>query len=202
MKLVVVGGHSRNIGKTSVAAALIAATRELEWTAMKITQFGHHICSARGGDCACTVTDPSHPFAITREESRAGGTDTSRFLVAGAVESYWVRTRQGQLGEAMPAIRQILADRPFVMLESNSVMRFLRPDLYVVVLDWETADFKSSAREYLDRADAFVLLETSRPAPAWKEVPLDLIERRPVFRARPPAYFAAELLPLVRAKLQ
>ena len=32
--LVVVGGHSRNVGKTSVAAGLIAATRELGWTAL------------------------------------------------------------------------------------------------------------------------------------------------------------------------
>ena len=202
MKLVVVGGHSRNIGKTAVAAAVIAATRELGWTALKLTQYGHKICSNDGATCECAVEDPIHPFAITREESFDGRTDTSRFLVAGAKESYWVRTPQGRLAEALPEIRRLIADRPYVIMESNSVLRFLQPDLYLAVLDWNTADFKSSARHSLDRADVFILLEPRRAHPAWKNVPLSLIERRPVYRVRPPNYFPPELLPLLRSKLE
>ena len=202
MKLVVVGGHSRNIGKTSVMAAVIAAMQELGWTALKLTQYGHNVCSADGAACECSVKNPEHPFAITREEDREGRSDSSRFLAAGAVEAYWVRTPQGRLAEAMPEIRRLIADRPYVILESNSVLRFLRPDLYLVVLDWHTADFKPSARENLDRADAFVLIDPKRPAPAWKGVPLKLLERRPVFRVRPPAYFAPEMLPFLRARLE
>ena len=34
--LVVVGGHSRNIGKTSVTAGLIRKLRDRRWTALKI----------------------------------------------------------------------------------------------------------------------------------------------------------------------
>lgn len=201
MKLVVVGGHSRNIGKTSVAASVIAATRELGWTALKLTQFGHNVCSQDGGACECVVTDSLHPYSITREENAAGRSDTSRFLAAGAAESYWVRTAQGHLAEAMPEIRRPIEGRPYVIMESNSVLRFLRPDLYLVVLDWATADFKDSARRYLDRADAFLLLEPRRPPPAWQNVPLSLIERRPVYRVRPPDYFPADLLPLLQSRL-
>jgi molybdopterin-guanine dinucleotide biosynthesis protein len=40
--LVVVGGHSRNLGKTSLVAGLIRKFRERNWTALKITQYGHH----------------------------------------------------------------------------------------------------------------------------------------------------------------
>lgn len=201
MKLVVVGGHSRNIGKTSVAAGVMAATRELGWTAFKITQFGHNICSRDGRVCDCAVEDPEHPFSITREENRTGKSDTSRFLAAGAAESYWVRTPQGRLGEAMPEIREMIAGRPYVLMESNSVLRFLQPDLYVVVLDWDTADFKATARDHLDRADAFVLLEPRRSRPAWERVPLPLIDRRAVYRVRPPHYFPEELVPVLRSKL-
>ena len=43
MSLIVIGGHSRNVGKTSVVAGLIAATPQLNWTAFKITQYGHGI---------------------------------------------------------------------------------------------------------------------------------------------------------------
>ncbi len=201
MKLVVIGGHSRNIGKTSVAAGLIAATRELGWTAMKLTQYGHQVCSTDGEGCDCAAEDPTHPYAITREESLEGRSDSSRFLAAGAVESYWVRTPQGRLAEAMPSIRRLIEGRSHVILESNSVMRFLRPDVYVAVLDYETADFKASAQENLDRADAFVAVATAA-APAWEGVPRRVIDRRPLFHARPPEWVGPELVSFVRAKIQ
>jgi hypothetical protein len=201
MKLVVVGGHSRNIGKTAVAASIIRATSDLGWTAFKLTQYGHGLCSGGTEPCGCAPRGPS-PVAITREESRAGRSDTSRFLAAGALESYWVRTPQGRLAEAMPEIRRLLAGKPFVLMESNSVLRLLRPDLYLVVLDPATADFKPTAREQLDRADAFVLPEGSEVPSAWPQVSWPLIERRPMFRVRPPDYFTPELLPFVRARLQ
>ena len=201
MKLVVVGGHSRNIGKTAVAAAVIRATRELDWMALKLTQYGHHMCAVDGRTCECAPDNPEHPFTITREDDPNGGSDTSRFLAAGAGESWWVRVAMGRLPDALPAIRALISGRPYVAMESNSVLRFLRPDLYLVVLDWDVADFKTSARENLDRADAFVQLETSRTAPAWEEVPLGLIERRPVFRVRRGEYWNEPLENFVRGRL-
>ena len=48
MALIVIGGHSRGVGKTSVVAGLIAALPEYNWMAMKITQYRHGICSKDG----------------------------------------------------------------------------------------------------------------------------------------------------------
>ena len=59
----------------------------------------------------------------------------------------------------MPTLRQRLEGARNVIIESNSVLKFLRPDLYLTVLDPSTADFKNSAREFLDRADAVILHE-------------------------------------------
>ncbi len=108
---------------------------------MKITQYGHGICSANGKLCDCATDD--HSWAVTEERDRSGESDTSRFLVSGAARSLWVRTRQGMLAEAMPRVRQELASAENAILESNSMMRFLRPDLYITVLDAATADFKT-----------------------------------------------------------
>ena len=161
MAVVVVGGHTRNIGKTSVMAGLIAATPERHWTAFKITQFGHGVCSANGEPCDCETAD--HTIAISEERERESGTDSSRYLAAGAARSFWVRTRQGQLAEAMPKIRRELARAENAMIESNSILRFLQPDVFVSVLDAETADFKESAKRYLDRADAVVVVTGRTP---------------------------------------
>ena len=155
MSLIVVGGHTRSVGKTSVVAGIIAALPEFRWTAMKVTQYGHGICSRNGKVCHCATDD--HSWAITEERNISGKSDSSRFLISGAVRSLWVRTRQGMLAEAMPRVSEELASAQNAILESNSIMRFVEPDLYLTVLDAATEDFKPSAQEFLERADAVVL---------------------------------------------
>ena len=202
MATVVIGGHSRNLGKTSLVAGLIAALPEFQWTAVKITQFGHGVCSVNGESCDCATDE--HTQAISEERSRAGDSDTSRFLVAGASQSLWVRTKQGWLAEAMPDVRSRLASAKNIIIESNSVMKFLRPDLYIPVLDFNTADFKTSAREFLDRADA-VVLHTAKDAdavPAWKDVSLKLLQGKQIFPVTPPEYVTKDLVEFVRERLK
>lgn len=198
MAIVVIGGHSRSVGKTSVVAGIISALREFEWTAVKITQYGHGICSARGNPCDCATTD--HSWAISEEHDRSGESDTSRFLVSGALRALWVRTEQGKLAEAMPALRTRLQLAGNVIIESNSVLKFLRPHLYLTVLDPATADFKNSAREFLDRADA-VILHESPGGPAWQAVSLKPVFTRPIFRISPPEYVPNEISEFVRLRL-
>jgi hypothetical protein len=196
--LVVIGGHSRNVGKTSVVAGLIASLAELRWTAVKITQYGHGICSANGEACDCATGD--HSWAISEERDRSGDTDTSRFLVAGAAQVFWARTEQGRLAEAMPALRQRLATARNVIIESNSVLKFVRPNLYLSVLDPATADFKTSAREFLDRADAVILHQNAGES-AWDAVSLKPVASQPIFRITPPNYVTPEIVSYVRSKL-
>jgi len=177
---------------------LISALREFSWTAVKITQYGHGICSASGGECDCATAD--HSWAISEEHVRSGESDTSRFLLAGARRALWVRTEQGRLAEAMPELRKRIADAGNVILESNSVLKFLRPDLYLTVLDPATADFKNSAREFLDRANA-VIVHESASGPAWQAVSLKPVAGRPVFRIAPPNYVTPEIVEFVRSNL-
>ncbi len=203
MAIIVVGGHSRNVGKTSVVAGLIAALPEFHWTALKITQYGHGVCSSDGGPCHCATSD--HTWAMSEEKDALGGTDTSRFLAAGAERVFWVRAQQGRLAEAMPAIRRRISGLGNIILESNSVLKFLRPDLYLTVLDPATPDFKISAREFLDRASALLVHQPADgkeclPA-VWKDVSLKLAAEKPVFRICPPLYVTPEIVDFVRKEL-
>jgi hypothetical protein len=200
MSLVVIGGHSRSVGKTSVVAGLISALPDRHWTAFKITQYGHGICSANGEACDCATAD--HTFAVTEEKDRSGDSDTSRFLAAGAAHSWWVRTEQGRLAEAMPRIRHILAGAENAIIESNSILRFLKPDLYLTVLDPATADFKASAQTFLDRADAVLLHTTAgTEVPTWERISLKPVANRPMFTIHPPHYVSSEVVEFVRQRL-
>jgi len=198
--LVVVGGHTRNIGKTSVVACLIAALPELKWTAVKITQYGHGVCSSEGEPCECAVQDPEHPYAVSEEHDRSSGTDSSRFLSAGAQRAYWVRTAAGQLGHALPALRRILESSTHAIVESNSILQFFRPDLYLAVMDFAASDFKQTSLRYLDRADAVVVINRDVDGPPWADVAQKLWDSKRRFCVQPPQYVTEAMAAFVRGR--
>jgi hypothetical protein len=202
MAVVVIGGHSRSVGKTSVVAGLIAALPDYHWTALKITQYGHGVCSLNGESCHCATDD--HSWAISEEKDRSGESDTSRFLLAGAARAWWVRTEQGRLAEAIPTIRRKLAESENVILESNSILKFVRPDLYLTILDPATADFKRSAQEFLDQADA-VILHTAKTKDggkaAWTGISLKPVAGCPIFEIHPPECVTPEIVEFLKSRV-
>ena len=155
--LVVVGGHSRSVGKTSVICGLIQALPDLQWTAVKITQYGHGVCSKDGEPCECA--DPLHPVMLSMESGSKPQTDSGRYLASGAKRAFWLRTAGGELAEALPALRSLLAQGGNFIVESNSLIQVMRPDLYVLVVDGANPDFKSSCQRVLDRVD--IVVDTS-----------------------------------------
>ena len=183
-----------------MAAAIIARLPEMHWTAFKITQFGHGFCTADGEPCDCQTDE--HTVAVSEERDRSSGTDSARYLAAGAVRSFWVRTRIGNLAAAMPRLRKELAVAENVIVESNSIMGLLRPDLYLSVLDPATADFKDSARLFLDRADALLVrADSAALAPHWRGVSPRLAAGTPRFTIAPPEYMSDAVIAFVQDRL-
>ena len=188
-RVIVIGGHTRSIGKTQLVCDVIAAFPKANWTAGKITQYGHSVCAQNGENCDCAPTE--HVCALDWETHADTGTDSARFLAAGARRSFWLRTKQGFLAEGLPllrsALQQVSSDAngevlPLI-LESNSLLQFLKPSLYFAVVDPSKEDFKDSARAVLDRADALVLRGSqealSAAAPAWMQLPSRLLREKP-----------------------
>ncbi len=192
-RTLVVGGHSRNIGKSSLIVDIIRAFPQARWTAVKITQFGHGICSKHAGDCGCSPGSDS--FALQAEPFPDSTTDSGRFLEAGAASSYWLRSREGCLAEAMPEVRKLLSRAEHTILESNSLLAFIRPELFLMVLDPACTDFKESARRFVTHADALVFRrETPRRAlPAEWQLPVSVVESIPRFFQAPGAALPEDL---------
>jgi molybdopterin-guanine dinucleotide biosynthesis protein len=188
-RVVIVGGHTRSIGKTQLVCDVIAAFPRTNWIAGKITQYGHGVCAQNGEDCDCAPEE--HVCAIEWERSADSGTDSARFLAAGAKKSFWLRTKQGYLAEGLPLLRGALeavigempAENSAVIIESNSLMQFMKPSLYLAVVDPAREDFKESARAALDRADALVLRGTMESGegtgPVWTKFPAKLLREKP-----------------------
>lgn len=199
MAIIVVGGSTRNIGKTSVVAGLIARLPELRWTAFKVTQYGHGFCTADGRPCQCQTADAC--VAVSPERHDATGTDSARFVAAGAARSFWVRTRIGMLAEAMPRIREEIARSENAILESNSILDFLEPDLYLTVIDPAVADFKESARRLLARADAVLLSSQNASLPMLYSSLPEVLRGKPCFPVAAPDFMSEEVAAFVRSRL-
>jgi len=188
-RVIVIGGHTRSIGKTQLVCDVIAAFPDAAWIAGKITQYGHGVCAQNGENCDCAPDE--HTCALNWETRADTGTDSARFLAARARRSFWLRTKQGFLAEGLPLLRDALRETikgtekelPPLIVESNSLLQFLKPSLYFAVVDPAKEDFKDSARAALDRADALVLRGNAAAfqvsAPAWLKLPSRLLREKP-----------------------
>ena len=200
MKFVVVGGQARKVGKTSVIEGLIRGLSTLGWTAVKITphEAGDEPQQAPEGD-----EFPGDLDFLLREEGDPGGHgDTCRYLAAGARRSLWLRVRGDGLGRAVSALLKALEGDEHVIVESNRLLRFLDPSVFVMVTDESSQAMKASAREFLGRVDAFVTVEREpgqgeRAATSWQG-----LEGRPVFPVPEGTWSNPALCRFVAARLR
>ncbi len=195
MKLVVVGGHSRDIGKTAVVTGIIRGLKSLRWTAVKTSVHAHGLETVSGkpvdvGAMECAL-------ALTEEDGTHGRGDSGRFFAAGARRSLWLRAQPGRLAEAVPALKQALDDDPFVIIESTSILSFLKPAAHLVVLDSARSELKPCARRFLARADALVL-----DARAWRAIDAASLRNKPVFSVSRRHHVNLELCRFIRRKLR
>jgi hypothetical protein len=145
--VLVIGGSGKDVGKTALVCAVIAALREFEWTAVKIT--GHDY-AADSGEREAGVVGPA-----IREETRAGEeTDTARYLAAGARRALLVT----RVGAEVPIeeIRNALGSDRNVIFESNRIVEAVKPDVCLALVGG--TERKGSFERLLRVADAAVIV--------------------------------------------
>ena len=183
--LVVVGGHSRKVGKSAVVASLIRALPEARWTAVKITHHRH------GGGAS---------YSLTRN-TKLDNSDTGRFLAAGADQSWWLRAAPGSLPEALPVLREVLDAAANAIIESTSILDHLTPDLFLFVADPSLDDWKESALRCFERADALAIATPREGVSRRWESLSERAGDTPRFPVSPPSYSSPDLAAFVRRRL-
>lgn len=184
--IVAIGAHSRKVGKTSIICELLRAMPEVDWTAVKIS-------SNRRGLAAGLV--------IEEETVAAPSCDTGRFLAAGAKRSVRIRAADSQMRRAAQAVERIVRQGGHTIIESNRIVEWLEPDLYVLALDSSNADFKQSARRLFGRADAYIVRPGSQRSLRWPKLPPENLCRKPVYEIEPPSYAPMGLIADLRRRL-
>lgn len=202
MRYLVVGGHARGVGKTALVVDVIRAFPEAAWTAVKISSHGHGAWPEQtvDRDTAANGAVAELGAILEEETDRAGGTDSSRFLAAGARRAFWLRARPGSLAEGMNLLRRALDGADNVIVESNAVLEFIRPELFLMVVDHVRPELKDSARQALDRVDAFVLRHGVSGA-VWEGTFGGLLRAKPRFEQQVGEPLPEALVALIRERL-
>ena len=121
-----------------------------------------------------------------------------------------MRTKQGFLAEGLPllrgALRELESKSPDaagnLILESNTLLQFLRPSLYLMVVDPTKTDFKDSARLQMDRASAVIFRDANENHhAAWPAASAKLLDGKPQFLQRQGEELPLELRQQVRDML-
>jgi hypothetical protein len=179
LPVIVVGGSSKSVGKTSLICAILAAFPNFHWAVVKITS---HEYGQR---------EPVWEESVREDEPK---TDTARYLAAGARRALLVSAPEETL--PWPAIEAALAGEHNIIYESNRIVEELRPDVCLALMTGSEAGFKLSFVPFLDAADAII-------APPGAEIALpDAVAARPIFRLSSPKELSAEMLEWLRERLE
>lgn len=161
-RIVAVSGFSSNVGKTTLVCELL---RQLPgWEAIKLTR-GHYRSCGRD-PAGCCVSDLLRDEPVIRSGREANyqiGKDTGRFWDAGASNVHWVIGKDDQVAQGMTeALSRVEADG--VIVEGNSFLEYVKPDLTIMCARSEGGKIKPSARRALARSDLLYLSTLEPPS--------------------------------------
>jgi molybdopterin-guanine dinucleotide biosynthesis protein len=148
---VAVSGFSSNVGKTTLVCELLRALPG--WEAIKLTR-GHYRSCGRD-PASCCVSDLLRDEPVVRSGREANyqvGKDTGRFWEAGASNVHWVIVKEDQVESGInEALARVKSDG--VIIEGNSFLDYVNPDLAVMCARSEGGKVKPSARRALTKSN-------------------------------------------------
>ena len=148
--MVMIGGNSRNAGKTTLAGKIIkklAVNHQV--IALKVTSIRPGESEMHGDHSA----ELNSGFSILEELNSDSHKDTSAMLRAGASKVFYIRT----IDECMePAILQFLSDYNInqpIVCESRSLRRIVNPGLFIMMIRNNAEGKPKDIFSYISHAD-------------------------------------------------
>lgn len=129
-----IGGAHSGSGKTECASFLIRNLRN--WGAIKYTK-------------TAIYSSVTEDIRILSKQDK----DTKRLLDAGAEKVVWVQSPPDQLSEVLPLATEKLAGFRGIIVEGNSAIEFLSPDIIIFVFGKDPKRIKESSKKILGMSD-------------------------------------------------
>ena len=156
--LIGIGASHSGSGKTTLAVSILKYF-------LSLPKSKPHIPAVKWGAIKCTRTASSpeliHDNAILMEK----GKDTWHMRTAGASDVVWVRSDRRGLGKALPEALKRLRHLDAVVVEGNSAIEFLKPDIVIFIFSKGKRHWKPGIEALAARAD-IILHDAEAQLPA------------------------------------
>lgn len=129
-----IGGSHSKVGKTTLVTALLNKLKG--WGAIKYTKTALY---------SSIIED--------RETLSLKGKDTRHFLDAGATTVLWVQSPASGLSEIMSLAMERLSNLEGIIIEGNSAIEFLKPDIIIFISEKDSSRLKESGKRVQGLAD-------------------------------------------------
>lgn len=144
-----IGGTHSGVGKTTIAAAILKYLT----THPPIYPFIH---SPKFGALKYTKTAFYSSIIDDKIILSQENKDTKRLLDAGAEEVLWVQSPSSELKEVIPIAIDRLSHLDGIIIEGNSAIEFLKPDVVLFIAGVSKENIKPSAKAILKQADIII----------------------------------------------
>ena len=158
--MIMIGGNSRNSGKTTIACKIISKLSGLhEIIGLKVTFVRPEEDEMHGNH---TKEDTSC-FSILEELSADSHKDTSKMIRAGAAHVFYVRVSDKFVEKAVLHFMSKYINKQIIVCESRSLRRIINPGLFLMMMRLpEDVKSKKDIETFLPLANKVFCFETDQ----------------------------------------
>lgn len=144
-KLLLIGGAGKNTGKTTLACKIIEKFKEYPVVGIKIARY-KSVASLK--EKYPDIPEQQN-YLLVAEDEMNGKTDSSRMLVAGAKDSFYIACPEPEIFTLFSKIVRKYDNQTLFVVESNSLGRYLEPGLtiFVKTIEKQPSKPKNPARK-------------------------------------------------------
>jgi len=164
--LIGIGASHSGSGKTTLASMILR--HFTGHSGMPLTNHESRITLYTCGAIKYTRTQSAPELITDLPTLMKPGKDTWQMLTSGAREVIWVRSDRQSLPDLLPKALKRLSLLDLIIVEGNSAIEFLKPDIVIFIFGKGTKQWKSGIEELAAGAD-IVLNDSEVKLPAGSQ---------------------------------
>jgi hypothetical protein len=156
--ILIIGSTGRNTGKTEFACRVIERlSTQKELVGIKVVPVDKDEGKCHKGLDGCGLCDSlTEDFKIIEELATDTSKDTSRMLKAGAKKVFLLLVERNSMRKGLEALLDLIPDRMWVVIESNSIRNVVEPGLFLVIKKTGDQIVKQTCAGVIERADKII----------------------------------------------
>ena len=153
-RIILLAGNGQNVGKTTFACLLIEHIKNLNQKVYSL-KISPHFHDQNPLNCIYKGND----FILSLEKKRGTGKDSSRYLDAGADESFFLQVKDEKLEEAIKYSFSFFPKETIIVVESGGLRNILKPKLFFFLLKQKDTKMKEKAKDWPGLADKVIAFD-------------------------------------------